>query len=70
METAIVEPYANVRDKHGAFASIYIHDDDQHIVKYFDNVGHHFFTEEFSGVSPELIEQTVIDWAEGKRKLA
>lgn len=64
-----VNPYVQVEDKHGAVASIFISSDNKHKVHYSDNKGKSFYTETFDGVSPELIEQSVIDWAEGKREL-
>jgi len=64
------QPYVQIEDKHGAVASIFIKPDNNHTVKYVDNKGHSFFTETFTSVSPELIEQSVMDWAQGRRTLA
>jgi len=63
-------PYVQIQDKHGAVASIYIEDDNLHKVQYTDNTGCYFYTELFQDISPEFIEQSVMDWAEGKRSLA
>jgi len=64
------QPYLQVEDKHGAIASILIHGDNNHKVKYQDDQGHMFFTETFRDVSIEDIEQSVMEWASGKRSLA
>lgn len=63
-------PYAQVKDKHGAYASIYFLDDRNHEVHYHDNNGTKFFTEKFDMMSIEYVEKIVIDWAVGKRELS
>jgi hypothetical protein len=64
------KPFVQVEDKHGAIASIFIRSDNQHLVRYADNAGHQFYTETFNNISPELIEQSVIEWAKGMRSLS
>ena len=63
-------PYVCIEDKHGATASIFIQPDNNHQVRYVDNNGHPFFSEEYDRVEIEKIEQSVMDWASGKRILA
>jgi hypothetical protein len=63
-------PFTVVKDEHGAQASIFIEADNEHRVYYEDNVGHQFFREDFPNTSIEIIEQSVLDWAEGRRILA
>lgn len=65
-----IQPYVQIEDKHGATASIYIHADNHHKVKYVDNKGHAFFTETFDDIPIEEVEYSVMDWALGKRTLA
>lgn len=62
-------PYVQIEDKHGAHASIYINPSDQHEVHYYDDQGHKFYTEVFDHISIEAVEQSVMDWATGKREL-
>jgi hypothetical protein len=63
------KPYVQIQDKHGAVASVYIEQDNNHHVQYQDNVGSSFYREDFPNTSIEIIEQSVMDWAEGRRDL-
>jgi hypothetical protein len=65
-----IKPYVQVKDQHGAVASIYFLDDQNHEVHYFDNTNTKFFTEQFAMMPIELVERYVVDWAKGKRELA
>lgn len=65
--TKMAMPYVQIEDKHGAIASIYYKDDGIHEVLYNDNTGTHFYTEKFAKMSIELVEQSVMSWAQGKR---
>jgi hypothetical protein len=38
-------------------------------VRYYDNEGHHFFTEMFDHMPLDQVEFLVNEWAEGSRKL-
>lgn len=62
-----VKPFVQIEDKHGAIASIYYKDDGIHEVLYNDNNGTHFYTEKFAKTSIEIVEQSVMLWATGKR---
>lgn len=62
-----VKPYVQIEDRHGAIASVYFAPDNNHEVHYTDNQGHYFYTEFFNTTPIELVEQSVMDWAEGKR---
>jgi len=65
----LIKPFVQIKDKHGAVASVYYLDDQKHEVHYKDNTGTKFFTEKFEYVSIELVEKSVMDWATGKRGL-
>ena len=69
MNDLMIKPYVQVEDKYGAVASVYFLDDLKHRVHYVDNTGTKFFTEEYESVPIELVEKSVIDWAEGRRNL-
>jgi hypothetical protein len=62
-------PYVKIQDKHGAIASVFIEPDNMHRVCYTDNKGHPFYREDFPNFSIEDVEQSVIDWAKGRRIL-
>jgi len=38
-------------------------------IDYYDNVGHHFFMEEFSNSTLKAVEAAAEDWALGHRQL-
>jgi len=65
----VIKPYVQIEDKHGAVASIYFLDDQNHEVHYKDNNGTKFFTEKFEMTPIELVEKSVMEWATGKRDL-
>jgi hypothetical protein len=65
----LIRPYVQIEDKHGAVASIYFRDDKNHEVHYQDNTGTRFYTEEFQSIPIEMVEQSVMNWALGKREL-
>lgn len=60
-------PYVQIEDRHGAVASVYFAPDNNHEVHYRDNKGHDFYTENFDNTPIEKVEQSVLDWAEGRR---
>jgi hypothetical protein len=62
-------PYVQIEDGYGAVASVYILPDNKHVVKYGDDAGRMFYTEVFDQVPIEFIEQSVMEWAKGKREL-
>lgn len=62
-------PYSIVVDRHKARAHIYYKDSQEHEVHYEDNEGHEFYVEFFYHVPIEMVEQSVEDWATGKREL-
>lgn len=62
------QPYVQIKDKYGAVASIFDAPDDKHRVIYADNQGRTFYTECFDHISIEMVEQSVMDWASGKRE--
>ena len=64
-----IKPYAQIQDSHGAIATIYFFDDQAHEVQYSDNTGVRFYTEKFDHIPIEMVEQSVMDWATGKREL-
>jgi hypothetical protein len=63
------KPYVQYEDSYGAVASVYIIPDNKHVVKYVDDAGRMFYTEAFDHVPIEFIEQSVMEWAKGKREL-
>jgi len=69
-EIDFIEPYLKIQDKHGAIASIYYKDDQIHEVYYEDNNGVKFFTEQYDHLPIETVEDSVRDWALGKRILS
>lgn len=61
--------YSKVMDRHGAVANIYFNPNDSHHVIYIDPNGARFYHEEFDKTSIETVEESVIDWANGRREL-
>jgi hypothetical protein len=61
--------YCQVQDKHGAIASVYVAEDEQHRIVFQDDHGHQFYTELYDHMSPDVLEQYALDWATGKREL-
>lgn len=69
MEVSDRDYFAEVKDRHGASAYVFIEPDNQHRIVYKDKSGMEFFHEEYAHCSIELVERAAIDWATGKRSL-
>jgi len=61
--------YIQIKDRHGASASVFILNKNDSQIVYKDNLGKKFYEEEFVSFPLEVVERYAIDWAQGKRKL-
>lgn len=61
--------YIQIKDRHGASASVYLLGKNNSKIIYKDSSGQKFYEEEFATFPLEVVERYAIDWAQGKRKL-